>query len=395
MLDLPKVIVQNHISVMVLDYDAAYLRLLEFHLGQVKHGCYKTQQTSNMDEAINRLVNEKFDVCLIGYQLGSQTAFDFLSELKQRNLSCPCIVMTKTYDAELSAGLFAAGAVDFIISDDVIPQVLEHCIRSACMRNHVITQYRQEITRFSNHLANMSHELKSPLNIVMGFTHRLEKELVKTNQKAYNQYFELIHRNAQHMSRLISELLDLARLEAESVKLYYTRFNVLTLIDDVCDDLQGMADDHSIELKRPNASLKSVYIEADENRMRQVITNLLSNSIKYTEKGSVSIDLPSGDETPLDIINIAFRDTGIGIKCEDFEALFNKFETVHHRLEKKVDSTGLGLPITKELIDLHAGEISVESEVGVGSCFNIIIPQKGPKDVIVHDEDVADKSVFQ
>ena len=223
----------------------------------------------------------------------------------------------------------------------------------------------------SDFLAKMSHELRTPMNAVLGFSQILKMDPENSLTPVQQEQLDHILTAGNHLLELISEVLDLAKVESGNMPLNLEAVDVVTLIQEMKDILQPIADEHGIRLSIVLDSSINLIAWADQLRLRQVLFNLVSNAIKYNRKeGSVTVSCkPLNRES----IQIDVIDTGIGISDEDQKKLFEVFD----RLGKEhsgVAGTGIGLTLTKELIELMGGSIGVTSSPGEGSHFYVELP---------------------
>ncbi len=225
----------------------------------------------------------------------------------------------------------------------------------------------------SEFLSNMSHELRTPLNSVIGFTDILLREIPGQLNETQKEYLTDILESGRHLLSLIDDILDLSKIEAGRLELELSRFELRELIESCLLFFKEKSIRHSIRLKT-SIDESIGEIEADERKLKQVLLNLLSNAFKFTpDDGSISLEAKKTDSE----IIISVEDTGIGISKEDQARLFQPFQQIEHPLTKKVKGTGLGLYLSKRLVELHGGRIWVESETGKGSRFSFAIPLKG------------------
>jgi CheY-like chemotaxis protein/nitrogen-specific signal transduction histidine kinase len=226
----------------------------------------------------------------------------------------------------------------------------------------------------SEFLASMSHELRTPMNSIMGFTGRLLRKLGDSLPERELDALQTIDRNSRHLLGLINSILDLSKIEAGKMELRLARFDLVESVREVAAQAAPLIDGKSlrIELELPHAPLD---LDADPNLIRQVLTNLLSNGIKYTDQGSVTIALGTVDDPRLGrAACLAVRDTGVGIRIEDRARLFQHFTQLDSGSTRRVGGTGLGLVIAERMVRMHGGRIDVESTLGVGSTFTVMIP---------------------
>ena len=221
----------------------------------------------------------------------------------------------------------------------------------------------------SSFLATMSHELRTPLNSIIGFTGILLKELAGPLNKEQTKQLQMAKGSAHHLLDLINDVLDISKIEAGELVVSLSPFDFRNSIQKVISTVQPLADKKGLELVT-NIS-KGVYeLNSDKRRVEQILINLLTNAIKFTEKGSVTV------ETRLskNMIVTKVTDTGIGIAKKNLDKLFKPFSQVDTGLTRNHEGTGLGLSITKKLLDKLGGTVSVESNPGVGSIFTFTLP---------------------
>ena len=226
-------------------------------------------------------------------------------------------------------------------------------------------------TRF---LTSMSHEIRTPINAVIGFNEIIARE---NNTPSVNEYTDYINRAARHLLSIINNLLDMEQITVGKLVINETHYDLNEVIRDVYSINAVRAKEKGLELNVVSVPKIPKFLYGDNVRLQQIIINLVSNAVKYTEKGSVTIEVDffAREGEDMDLI-IRVRDTGIGIKEEDRPHLFDVFERFDQDVNKHTEGTGLGLALTKSLVELMGGHISVESDYGKGSCFTVTIPQK-------------------
>jgi len=220
-------------------------------------------------------------------------------------------------------------------------------------------------------LANMSHELRTPLNSILGLSEGLLDEVYGRLNAKQKQYLATIERSGKHLLELINDILDLAKIESGTVELHPTILSIAELCDSSLIIVKEQAQRKQIKLRSTiDASVKFVIV--DERRWRQLLINLLSNAIKFTDAGgSVELRVESVENG----LKFSVQDTGIGIPPEYMGKIFKSFIQIDGNLNRRHAGTGLGLALVKQIAELHSATVSVESEVGVGSCFTIFLPQ--------------------
>lgn len=224
----------------------------------------------------------------------------------------------------------------------------------------------------SEFLANMSHEIRTPMNGVLGMAELLAKTNLDTRQKTF---VDIIVKSGNALLTIINDILDFSKIDAGQMKLRKSAFDLVEAVEDVATLLSSPAAEKNIELLVRAAPDLPAAVIGDAGRFRQIVTNLVGNAVKFTERGHVFVDIgfePSaGGEV---MINLRIEDTGIGIPTEKVESVFDKFSQVDSSSTRRHEGTGLGLAITAGLVDLFGGYIDVESEWGKGSVFTIKLP---------------------
>ncbi len=218
-------------------------------------------------------------------------------------------------------------------------------------------------------LANVSHELRTPLNSILGFSDILSTQLYGNLNQKQEEYVNDIKVSATHLLGMINEILDMSKIEANAMKIVKSTFWISRAVDEACNILMPLAQKKNITLKKDMPADFEVF--ADYQKIQQILYNLISNAIKYSpENDTVEISVSADDET----FKITVHDNGIGIDKKYHGKIFAKFVQLDSAYTKKESSTGLGLTITKELVELHEGKISLVSEINNGSTFIVEIP---------------------
>ncbi|MBN2499616.1 MAG: PAS domain S-box protein, partial [Anaerolineales bacterium] len=234
-------------------------------------------------------------------------------------------------------------------------------------------QYEQGLVQTdrlkSEFLANMSHELRTPLNSIIGYTDVLLMGLDGDLDEETLVDVKAIHDNSQTLLRIINDILDLAKIEAGRMTLELHEVNVKEVFDDIKTSNAGLLVNKSVEIKTDIKSDLPNFV-VDPMRLNQILNNLVSNAVKFTEEGAITLRA----FTEQDWMVLEVEDTGVGIKPEDLDAIFEEFQQADNSSTRTVEGTGLGLAITRSLAELHGGGISVASEYGKGSTFTVRLP---------------------
>ena len=223
-------------------------------------------------------------------------------------------------------------------------------------------------------LANMSHELRTPLNSILGFTEVIMEGIDGPINELIEGDLGIIHRNGQHLLTLINDILDMAKIESGKLTLHFEQFNLADVAHEAMRSLSTLATQKDLDVRVQTDLPGPTMITADRFRMRQIMLNVLGNAIKFTDQGRIVIELDATSTSNI----IQVHDTGIGIPAESMEAIFTEFQQVDNSSTRKVGGTGLGLPISRHLVEMHGGSIKVQSpgKFGQGSTFRIEIPNQ-------------------
>ncbi|MBB4867702.1 PAS domain S-box-containing protein [Pseudomonas nitritireducens] len=248
------------------------------------------------------------------------------------------------------------------LATDLTPRrVMEQELRSARDRAEQAAAAR------SSFLANMSHEIRTPMNAIMGFTELLLDSPLEQNQR---RHLNTVQAASRSLLGLLNDILDTAKLDRGAIELEAIDFSLAELCEQVCAALRLSAERKGLDLRIDYGQRVGEYFCGDPLRLQQVLTNLLGNAVKFTERGEVRLVI-SGEPGAL---RLAIRDTGIGIAADRLERIFDPFAQADASMSRRFGGTGLGTTISRQLVELMGGRLGVESEVGRGSVFTVDLP---------------------
>ena len=236
-----------------------------------------------------------------------------------------------------------------------------------------ISEAKQASVAKSEFLAAMSHELRTPLNAIIGYSEMLKEEAEDLNQEDFIPDLQRIHDAGTHLLTLINDILDLSKIEAGRTDLYLETFNVSNMVREVVAIIQPLVE--------KNANILEVHCEdsigsirADMTKVRQTLFNLLSNACKFTERGTITVDVSHQTEHGQDWVSLSVADTGIGMTPEQMGKLFQPFSQADASTTRQYGGTGLGLVLSRKFCQMMGGDITLESEYGSGSTFTCKLP---------------------
>jgi PAS domain S-box-containing protein len=245
----------------------------------------------------------------------------------------------------------------------------------------------------SSLIANLSHELRSPIHFIIGFGQVLLDGLGGKLSEKQEKYVLLINKNANNLLAFLNNILDLSKIEAGKMEVNYKLFDVMQFINSITESFMPVVEDKKLNFTVDLSDVVKKNVNTDENLLRQVLINVLTNAIKYTDMGSISLKVTHPD---LDLVNnyglkvlpdstdksylmFSVTDTGIGIPESALNSIFDEYRQLDRTMNKKYGGTGLGLAITKKLLRVLGGAIFVESELKQGSTFSFIVPIERPE----------------
>ena len=318
-------------------------------------------------------------------------------ETEERNSSLMQVSNWQRTLEETSQIIAVLGAVSFLVIILFIFLVIKNVSRSKRYRIELenAKHYAESLLKSREQFMNtITHDLRSPLNSVVGYTGLLEKTDLNRSQ---NRYVKQLKRSSDYLLHLVNDLLDLSKLEAGKMTIDELAFNPRNLIEETVENAIPPEKPEEVKVVLELSNELDRPLVTDPFRLKQIITNLVSNACKFTEEGSVTVRGRLDTKGERRILNIEVQDTGIGISEEQKEKVFEEFSQENTTIEKRFGGSGLGLAISKKLTNLLQGSISLESEPGVGSTFRVRIPVKkaNSTDVLSTHEEIEVKKLDQ
>ena len=352
--------------------------------------CVNIERATSGEEALRKTITDDFALAILDVQMPGMDGYETLSLMRKRTKTkyLPVIFVSAIHQSDLNIikGI-ETGAVDFI-PKPIIPEILIGKVKifldlhfqkkklSGLLKHLERTNKELEIQKVKAEesarakaifLANMSHEIRTPLNGIIGFSKILEETGLTEYQK---ELTEIIVSSGENLLNVINDILDFSKIESGQVKLENIEFSLIKTLNTIVKLQRLNADKKGIELQFNMEKDLPDTLLGDPFRLTQVITNLVSNAIKFTEKGSVKISVTSlQNEAGKIMLLFKVTDTGIGISEEGKKKLFKEFSQADESTTRKYGGTGLGLAISNNLVKLMGGEIGVNSKIGKGSEF--------------------------
>jgi signal transduction histidine kinase len=400
-------VMENSLKILIVDDDAVDRMAIERSLHKTDLQ-FELREAENSESAVHILESVAFDCVFLDYWLPDQDGLHLIKTLKRMGITVPLVVLTGQGDEQIAVDIMKAGASDYLsksrISPERLARILRNVVRlhraelSAMQANQKLRETNQQLLEQnkalaeqraqielqniklvevselkSQFLATISHELRTPMNAIMGFSQLLLQQYPDPLTPSQADMVERVFQNSQNLLEMLNEVLDFSKVESGHLMLNPEDFNIGHLVFLTVEELKALAIKKKIDVKVENR-LENPLVFSDQECIRRILTNLVSNAVKFTDEGSVLISVASISQA--DQIVLSVQDTGIGIPAQSLSLIFEPFRQVDQTVTRQYSGTGLGLAITDSLVKAIGGTVNVESQIGVGSKFWVQFPRR-------------------
>lgn len=343
---------------------------------------YELKRASNLTEGMELLEKGGQDLVLLDLTLPESSGLETFKKVARRFTEVPVLILSGLPDEKVALEAVALGAQDFVSKDDIQPLSLSKTIQYALSRFRVgileksalkekQAQMEALLELKTQFLANMSHEIRTPMNAVIGMTSLLAQSNLNPDQL---ECVNTIRNSGQILLHLINDILDFSKFQSGKAILEQSGFSIRPLAEEVIDLFSAEASQKGILLLETVDPKVPTNIVADPTRLRQVLINLVGNALKFTSKGSITVIVGLSKQKDQSFLKFEVKDTGIGIRDEEKPRLFEAFNQANLTTTKIYGGTGLGLTISKTIIELMNGRIWFESAFNKGTSFHFELP---------------------
>lgn len=365
------------LQVLLVEDNASDARLLRDMLSKEKPGSFELTHLTRMREAEIRLSEGGIDIVLLDMGLPDGHGLEILRRARAADPTVVMIVLTGFDDEALAAGAMKEGAQDYLIKGQIenraLPQALRYAMERQSMQAEADLMRKNEVQQRDDFLSHVSHELRSPLTSICSFSSIIADGLAGQTTPQQDDYLQIILRNGQQLQAMIEDLLEVSHAQTGKLAVQLQAVSLSEAVAYAVDTLKGAAKQKAITLSfHPSACLPSAY--ADATRLRQILTILLDNAVKFTPAGGTVTVRASKYEKDGSMVLLEVSDTGCGIKPEETERIFEHLYQVTDPGSAGRRGLGLGLHIAKELVARQGGKIWVTSVPGKGSLFSFVLP---------------------
>lgn len=360
-------------NVLIVDDAEIDRERLQRKLERECQGGYTVATCSTGSEGLEQLSNCDFDCVLLDYRLPDMTGLEFIQKTRESDslVNSPAIVvLTGAGDPCIDQGAASLGAFDYLIKDEISTESLERSLRYAIELNRKMGALKEANRVKDDFMAAMSHEMRTPLNAIINFSGYLEKGIYGPLEPKHLDIIHRINQAGEHLQSIVEGVFTAMSFERDkrSIHLNLESVDLINILRFSIELMEVPARDKGLKLIE--SLPRSLPYKGDRHKLGQIFLNILSNAIKFTDSGQVTI---RAEECDGDFL-IQVTDTGIGIDEKDIEIVTEPFRQVEEGISRRYGGVGLGLSISLALARLHGGDLRIDSELGRGTTVTVALP---------------------
>ena len=362
--------------ILVVEDNEGDAEIVAEHLVEVPGGNFELERAATLNEACALVADTTYDCILLDLDLPDAKGLAALPALKQAAPAVPIVVLTGQDDELTAHQAIHDQAQDYLVKHEVSGYSLDRAIRYAIERNRVIVaneQLRELDLAKSRFIAAFSHEFRTPLNAIGTYVELLEEEIYGPLSERQRGGVRSIRECSDHLMTVINDILDLSSIESGEIPLEIEATHVAELCEELADHARSLARGKSVSIGT-DVDPEISWVRTDPRRLRQIMLNLVSNAVKYTDEGSIAIVAQLGNRR----VELSVVDTGIGIPKAELPRVFDAFFQVDPERGAASQATGLGLYVSKRLADAIGAVLTADSVAGQGSAFTLLLPLNPP-----------------
>lgn len=365
-------------KILLVEDSRTSVLLVETLLREDPLETYDLFVADTLAKAKTHLAEDGFDLILLDLNLPDSAGLGTVDSIVEVARGTGIVVLTSTSDEQVGLAALRRGAQDFLVKDETYRRVLLRAVKYARQRSVAEREIREakEVAEFatrskSSFIANLSHEFRTPLNAVIGFSELMLGGIAGDMTDKQLEYARDIHKSGCYLLGLIGTVLDISKIEADKLELRNGLVDMGAVIADVIERVRGAVPNDKISLKVDVAE-KLPRVFGDHTMVVQIVTNLITNAFKYSPDGG-EVSIGAALDAKGDML-LVVQDHGIGIPKEEIGKVFEPFERTAVSRERRIEGTGLGMALTKGLVEAHQGVLAIDSDVGRGTTVTVRLP---------------------
>ncbi len=367
---------QETLKILIIDDDIVDRMAVRRALKTIEAN-FEVSEAKDYQSAIEFLKKKNFDCIFIDYRLPDKDGLAIVKDLRSNGLMIPLIVLTGQGDEQIAVEIMKAGASDYLSKSKILPSHLVKTIQNALriyqVKQEVVIANEQKIVlarQKDDFVSRMTHDLRTPLVAANRMLDLLQQGIYGTISPQTEEVIQVMIRSNQNLLEMVNNLLEVYCHEAGEKKLNLITVDLQEIAEKVLRELLPLAEEKEINLILENSKICTT-VKGDRLELQRVLTNLVGNAIKFTDEGVITVRFKIASTTNSFVI-LEVEDTGVGISAADQIMLFERFYQGNHRRS----TSGLGLYLSRRIIEGHKGKVEVESEVNKGSIFRVYLPQQ-------------------